>query len=378
MKRITDLSDNQPSDGVTQTHKYIEFDYDAMEEQAQLVMASSPPGRKEWSDERIAKHTYKPDFGLVKSTYYILDAQGNPISTYFHENKEEGITYQLGEKMIYGSSRLGMKQDALSMLQTTSSPLGSSRKDSALVGLKSYELSNHLGNVLTLFRDVLNGDATNGYWVDVASVSDYSPFGVQLDGRTQGNQGRFGFQGQESDDEIKGNGNSVNYKYRMHDPRVGRFFAVDPLADKYPHYSTYGFSGNHVINSVELEGLEDVRVYDQQNDGTFKYIKTYTNNELQTDVNRYNYKVNNVISDVVFKNEGLRIKYDKVSQIDGKAYAETFNSLIPKPVQETPSPSEGVNYKTQMKNDAWNKGDYSRYFRYLGNQLDQECEGEKG
>ncbi len=45
-----------------------------------------------------------------------------------------------------------------------------------------------------------------------------------------GSNYRYGFQGQERDDEIKGNGNSVNYKYRMHDPRLGRFFAVDPLA----------------------------------------------------------------------------------------------------------------------------------------------------
>ena len=39
---------------------------------------------------------------------------------------------------------------------------------------------------------------------------------------------RMGFQGQEMDDEIKGDGNSVNYTYRMHDPRLGRFFAIDP------------------------------------------------------------------------------------------------------------------------------------------------------
>ena len=67
---------------------------------------------------------------------------------------------------------------------------------------------------------------------------------------------RYGFQGQEKDDEIKGEGNSINYKYRMHDPRIGRFFAVDPLASKYPYYSVYAFSGNRVIDAIELEGLE--------------------------------------------------------------------------------------------------------------------------
>ncbi|PIV48651.1 MAG: hypothetical protein COZ75_08805 [Flavobacteriaceae bacterium CG_4_8_14_3_um_filter_34_10] len=67
---------------------------------------------------------------------------------------------------------------------------------------------------------------------------------------------RYGFQGQEMDDEIKGEGNSVNYKYRMHDPRVGRFFATDPLKGLYSWNSPYAFSENRVIDGLELEGLE--------------------------------------------------------------------------------------------------------------------------
>jgi hypothetical protein len=66
------------------------------------------------------------------------------------------------------------------------------------------------------------------------------------------------------DDELKGEGNSANYKYRMHDPRIGRFFAIDPLRDKYPHNSPYAFSENKVIAWVELEGLE----------GQWYYLKT--------------------------------------------------------------------------------------------------------
>ncbi|MBW7869148.1 MAG: hypothetical protein H3C31_12600 [Brumimicrobium sp.] len=68
---------------------------------------------------------------------------------------------------------------------------------------------------------------------------------------------RYGFQAQEKDDEIKGKGNSVNYEYRMHDTRLGRFFAVDPLTKEYPFYSPFQFSGNSVIALIELEGLEE-------------------------------------------------------------------------------------------------------------------------
>jgi RHS repeat-associated protein len=67
---------------------------------------------------------------------------------------------------------------------------------------------------------------------------------------------RYGFQGQEKDDELKGEGNSLNYTFRMHDPRIGRFFAVDPLSPKYPWNSSYAFSENNVMDAIELEGLE--------------------------------------------------------------------------------------------------------------------------
>ena len=75
---------------------------------------------------------------------------------------------------------------------------------------------------------------------------------------------------------MKGEGNSVNYKYRMHDPRIGRFFAVDPLSPKYPWYSSYQFSGDRVVDAVELEGKEPriVTYYMQNRNGSVEGIAT--------------------------------------------------------------------------------------------------------
>ena len=67
---------------------------------------------------------------------------------------------------------------------------------------------------------------------------------------------RYGFQGQERDDELKGEGNSLNYTFRMHDPRVGRFLSRDPLFQGYPDLSPYQFAGNSPIANVDLDGLE--------------------------------------------------------------------------------------------------------------------------
>jgi RHS repeat-associated protein len=131
-------------------------------------------------------------------------------------------------------------------------------------GGNRYELKNHLGNVLAVVSDLKLGRETGAPdWVaeyyegDVVRMQDYDPFGVEMDGRGYvSEEYRYGFQGQEKDNEIKGSGNSLNYEYRMADTRLGRFFAVDPLAPKYPGNSVYAFSENRVIDGVELEGLE--------------------------------------------------------------------------------------------------------------------------
>jgi len=100
-----------------------------------------------------------------------------------------------------------------------------------VLGEKFYEVSNHLGNVLAVFNDVKYpvdwGITVDYFEVALVSVSDYSPFGMQLDGRTQSsNSYRYGFNGMEKDDEVKGEGNSLDFGARIYDPRVGRWMST--------------------------------------------------------------------------------------------------------------------------------------------------------
>ncbi|MDK2772440.1 MAG: hypothetical protein KYX68_09470, partial [Flavobacterium sp.] len=110
---------------------------------------------------------------------------------------------------------------------------------------------------------------------------------------------RYGFQGQEMDNEIKGRGNSINYTFRMHDPRVGRFFAVDPLFKSFPWNSPYVFSENNVVSFVELEGLER---------GSPSYSRNYRNNVRI----RYNANRNNQLMGV---NSSLQGRYSGTGEL---------------------------------------------------------------
>ena len=106
--------------------------------------------------------------------------------------------------------------------------------------------------------------------LEMREMQGYDAFGSLLPGRNfSSGSYRFGFQGQEKDDEVYGaTGTSYAFEYRMHGPREVRFWSIDPLAAKYPHNSPYAFSENRVIDAVELEGLEKVTINGQDKPAT--------------------------------------------------------------------------------------------------------------
>ena len=67
---------------------------------------------------------------------------------------------------------------------------------------------------------------------------------------------RFGFNGKENDNEVKGEGNQQDYGMRVYDPRLGRFLSVDPLTKSYPELTPYQFASNRPIDANDLDGAE--------------------------------------------------------------------------------------------------------------------------
>ncbi|MBI2258961.1 MAG: hypothetical protein HYU67_08690 [Flavobacteriia bacterium] len=69
---------------------------------------------------------------------------------------------------------------------------------------------------------------------------------------------RYGYNGMEKDDEVKGNGNSYTTEFRQYDPRIGRWMSLDPLMMDFPSISPYVAFNNNPIIYTDPEGLSPI------------------------------------------------------------------------------------------------------------------------
>jgi RHS repeat-associated protein len=187
-------------------------------------------------------------------TRYVRDASGNVMSVY---NDTSAI-----EQPIYGSSRLGMYK-------------GSVLEGHQTLGRRSYELSNHLGNVLSVITDNIGKSTADTVWASVESSSDYYPFGMAMAGRSYSSSSyRYGFNGKEKDDKGELGETSYDYGFRIYNPRIAKFLSVDPLSKDYPWYTPYQFAGNTPIQAIDLDGLEPKSVVKFNNvSGKYNFTK---------------------------------------------------------------------------------------------------------
>jgi RHS repeat-associated protein len=117
---------------------------------------------------------------------------------------------------------------------------------------------------------------------------------------------RYGFNGKENDNEVMGEGNFQDYGMRMYNPRIGRFFNVDPLTKQYPELTPYQFASNTPIQAIDLDGLEAYVVYNKATSTlhivpdlskvnsklTYKFVSASTYAKLSIEAkSKYNYGI---------------------------------------------------------------------------------------
>ena len=130
---------------------------------------------------------------------------------------------------------------------------------------KKYVLEDSLGSVRVVISDekLLANEGTDATTIDagdyfmpkVVSFSDTYPFGMSMRSFNP-TATRYGFIGQENDNEISGTGNSQDHMFRQYDTRLGRYKSLDPLSVDFPWNSPYAYAENRVIDGYDLEGRE--------------------------------------------------------------------------------------------------------------------------
>ncbi len=88
------------------------------------------------------------------------------------------------------------------------------------------------------------------------AANDYYPFGMLSRTIGASDKYRFGFNGKEYDNEVKGRQNQQDYGMRIYDPRIGRFLSVDPIGAEFPWNSAYAYAEGNPINYIDFDGLK--------------------------------------------------------------------------------------------------------------------------
>lgn len=255
-----------------------------------IIKSAAQPANESFqydaSGNRIAK-IIKPhvtnssaevDSKLWTYQYYVRDAGGNVMAIYqaSPDNSATYSNFRLIELPLYGSSRLGQFRQNMLLYKryigtgtppavTPDADLGY-RSYSRSLSNKYYEISNHLGNVLSVvsdrrFRTGVGESST--FTADIWSVSDYYPFGYKMARRSiqrmtaedNGTGYRYGFNGKEQDFSVaQEDGRTYDYGFRIYDARIGRFLSTDPLAIKYPDLSPYSFVANTPLQAIDPDG----------------------------------------------------------------------------------------------------------------------------
>jgi len=102
------------------------------------------------------------------------------------------------------------------------------------------------------------------------------------------NSYKYGFNGKENDNEVKGTGNSLDFGARLYDPRLGKWLSIDPYSSSYPDMSPYTGMGNNPIYFIDPTGGFLIDVHKRIVQTAFAQAKR---KEQTKDIRSYRYAI---------------------------------------------------------------------------------------
>jgi hypothetical protein len=281
--------------------------------------------------QRCAKRTLVSPATTATWDFYARDAKGNAMANYSRTGSTT-FTITTTEQPLYGSTRLGALYPPVTTtagpqaVQYTITPaLLATAKTIKLqaftnvalrnIGQKNYEITDHLANVRNVITDarLSTRAGTAGLYTFSAFTTNakaiYNTFAFGMpktainDYREAASfKYRYGFNGQEKDNEIKGTGNHNTALFWEYDTRLGRRWNLDPVVKEYE--SGYACLGNNSILNTDFNGNDTFTINPS---GRIKWISISEMDILISVANNEKLKYNK-------KGE---LKNDKVSVVEG-------------------------------------------------------------
>lgn len=209
------------------------------------------------------------------------------------------------------------------------------------VGLKLYEINDHLKNVRAVLSDERNTTISGGIITSaepgVKNWADFYAYGAIPPGRSY-NFGdyTFGFDSYEINDEIEGLGNSYYTGDRLYDPRMARWWGTDPK--QLFSWSPYSSMNANPIKFIDPDGSSPRKTCPSQ----YPYLDLEFRG---TDTRFYKNDFTDVQKELIIRgmhrmaeySEGYKLlatlssvftqyTFEKVQHLEGKKFAETVKS----------------------------------------------------
>jgi RHS repeat-associated protein len=199
-------------------------------------------------------------------------------------------------------------------------------------GVKKYQyhLADHLGNIVVLFDDV-NEDGTISIEEDSTSNDNeiiqrnhYYSFGMRVDAPHFMLSGKpradYLYNGKELNEEL--GLNWLDYGARWYDASIGRWNAVDPLADSYTPFSPYSYVLNNPISLIDPDGMQVETIYKNKNSGETVEVNDGVDKTIE--VNDPDFETAKEFAGQINGAPDSKVR-GAISQETGDAYLEFYN-----------------------------------------------------
>ena len=172
----------------------------------------------------------------------------------FDELDECECSINLVELPIYGLGRVGVAHPDININHDLPPTDVFTRE----LGEKTYELTDHLGNVKATISDRKRSHSpgTGDYFAEFLNYTNAYPYGMPQPGRSWDSTSyRYGFNGMEGDTEVKlAEDHHYTTFFRQYDPRVGRWWSNDPVT--HPWQSPYSTMNANPILITDATGAK--------------------------------------------------------------------------------------------------------------------------